>query len=94
MVPSNGAKVLRLLSRRCLSSSLIQDLANQVRSPLLCFSVSLSIGFELVNLHLNCRNWEEYVLGVIGDWIRVLAIMLTWLEITLQNLVTGFIRRC
>ncbi|BAB11067.1 DnaJ protein-like [Arabidopsis thaliana] len=29
MVPSNGAKVLRLLSRRCLSSSLIQDLANQ-----------------------------------------------------------------
>ncbi|XP_010442218.1 PREDICTED: chaperone protein dnaJ GFA2, mitochondrial-like [Camelina sativa] len=29
MVPSNGAKVLRLLTRRCLSSSLLQDLGNQ-----------------------------------------------------------------
>ncbi|ESQ32509.1 hypothetical protein EUTSA_v10004199mg [Eutrema salsugineum] len=29
MVPTNGAKVLRLLTRRCLSSTLLQDCANQ-----------------------------------------------------------------
>ncbi|CAH2044840.1 unnamed protein product [Thlaspi arvense] len=29
MVPTNGAKVLRLLTRRCLSSTLVQDFANQ-----------------------------------------------------------------
>ncbi|CAF2144015.1 unnamed protein product [Brassica rapa subsp. narinosa] len=29
MIPTNGARVLRLLTRRCLSSTLVQDLTNQ-----------------------------------------------------------------